>query len=42
MANTTKVKKISTVGVKDSAVRRVLEELSAHIATIELELQKGA
>lgn len=42
MANTTKVKKISTVGVKDSAVRRVLDEISAHIATIEIKLQKGA
>ena len=31
-------KKVSTVGVKDSVVRRVLEDLAARIAAIEAAL----
>ena len=42
MANATRVKKVSTVGIKDPAVRRVIEELAARIAALEaINAEKG-
>jgi hypothetical protein len=34
-------KKVSTLGVKDPAVRRVLEELAARIAALEIAAAEG-
>jgi hypothetical protein len=34
-------KKVSTLGIKDPAVRRVIEELAARIAALEAAVGKG-
>jgi len=34
-------KKVSTLGIKDPAVRRVIEELAARIAALEAAAAKG-
>lgn len=39
--NTTTVKKVSTVGVKDAPTRRVIEELAARIAELEAKAKKA-
>lgn len=40
MAEKMKVKKVSTVGVADPVVRRVLEELAARIVALEKALSQ--
>ena len=40
-AKTASVKKVSTVGVQDPAVRRVIEEIAARLAALEAKVAKG-
>ena len=42
MAKTKEAKKISTVGVKDPAVRRVIEELAARVVALENAMAEKA